>query len=890
MRWVRKWNLRIRSLLRRTHVERDLDDELQDYLEREIETQQAAGLLAEDARRAAISGLHGAERLKEECRDARGIRWLDDTLNDLRYAIRTLRRTPGFASIVILTLALGAGANALIFTVIDSVLLRPLPYPDSQQLVYIDSIQAGSVRGSTSLPNFLDIRKQSRSFSEIAAYHEKSASLRLPTGEPIHSSGAVTSANIFDVLKVRPMLGGSFTAGQDQAGKPCSVVLSAEFWREHLSGDPRALGQDLEIDGKTCSVSGVMPDGFVFPSRDTEFWIPLQPSPDATNRGANFLDVIARLKAGATLPTAQAELKLIASRLEKAFPDDDKGFGIGGQGYQDLITGDSRPALFALLAAVAVLLLIACANIANLQLARALGRKREIAIRAAMGADRMRVMRQLFTENLLLAVAGTGIGLALAAVSLGLLKRLADGSIPRVQEIDLRPEVCLAMLILASISALLFGLAPVWQAARQDIETALRESTAAVAGGRNQQKLRNVLVVAQLSLAIVLLAGSGLLLRTLYHVLHTDSGFVAEHVLTMQTAVSGTEPVDRNLATTVYGPELDQIEELPGVKAAGFITFLPLSNGRASASFIIKGRADHGPGSQPRALLNATSERFFSALQVPLLKGRFFQRTDTLGQPRVAIVNDVLARRYFAGEGPIGKQIAFDDTDFKTNPITIVGVVHGTRQIGLAKPPDAQLYLDFRQVPPATLWSQFLLKQIMTYVVRVSSGDPGSVNKEVQTVIHRVDPGQTVFHVATMNEIVSASVRSRRLGAILLAVFAGLALVVAVAGLYGVLSYMVMQKKRDIAVRMALGANRNEVVQMVISHALVLYAIGLAAGLVGVIWCGHLLSSMLTGIRPWDPIALGFTTMVLLLVSFFAAWFPARRAASIDPYQALRSE
>jgi predicted permease len=512
-----------------------------------------------------------------------------------------------------------------------------------------------------------------------------------------------------------------------------------------------------------------------------------------------------------------------------------------------------------------------------------------MAIRAALGAGRIRVARQLFTENVILALIGTAAGLALAAGCLGLLKHVAASAIPRVQEIDLRPEVCFAMFIVAGISALFFGLASIWQSARQDIETALRESASAVGVGRNQQRIRDLLVVAQLSLAIVLLAGSGLLLRTLYQLLNADHGFTAEHVLTMQTAVSGTEPADKNLAATVYSPELDEIERIPGVKAAGFITFLPLSNGSASATFLIKGHSDPSPGTQPHALLNAASEDFFGALQIPLLKGRFFTRTDTLESARVAIVSDVLARRYFAGQDPIGKQIAFDDTDFKSHPITIIGVVQGTRQTGLAKPPDPQLYLDFRQVPPATFWSQFLLKQIMTYVVR-SNGDPGALGHEVQHAIHRVDPAQTVFHVATMTEIVSASVQSRRLGGILLSVFAGLALVVAAAGLYGILSYLVMHRRRDIAVRMALGAQQNEVVRMIVSRALLLYTTGLAAGLVGVIWCGHLLSNMLVGIRPFDPVALGITTAVLLLFTLLAAWFPARRAASIDPYQALRTE
>ncbi|HWF48032.1 MAG TPA: ADOP family duplicated permease, partial [Bryobacteraceae bacterium] len=601
------------------------------------------------------------------------------------------------------------------------------------------------------------------------------------------------------------------------------------------------------------------------------------------------LDVIARRKPGATVAGAQSELRVIANHLDKAYPEDDKGLGITTQPYQNLVVGDVRPALFALLGAVGLLLLIACANIGNLQLARALGRKREMAIRAALGAGRMRVARQLFTENLILAFAGTAAGLWIAAASLGLLKRLATGAIPRVQEIDLRADVCLAMLLVAGLSAVLFGLAPVWQAARQDIETALRENSGAITGGRNQQKFRDILVLAQLSLAIVLVAGSGLLLRTLYHLLHTDRGFVTEHVLTMQTAVGGTEPANENLATAVYGPELDQIEAIPGVKAAGFITFLPLSNGHAQFTFSIKGRPNPDPNNGPRASLNAASDDFFRALQIPLLYGRFFLRTDTIGQPRVAIINDILARRYFDGQDAIGKQLSFQDPDSDAHPVTIVGVVRGSRQYALARPPDAEIYLDFRQVPPATIWSQFLLKQIMTYVVR-GTGEPAVLSNEVQRAIHQVDPAQTVFHIATMQEIVSASVQSRRLGAILLSVFAGLALIVAAAGLYGVLSYTITQKSREIAVRIALGAGQNDVVRMIVWRALKLFAIGLSVGLIGVVWSGHFLSSMLAGVQPWDPVSLGITTTVLLIVTLLAAWFPARRAASIDPHRALRSE
>jgi putative ABC transport system permease protein len=880
---------RLVCLCRRNQMTEDLEEEMRLHTELRTNRLSEQGIDSQEAFYTARRLFGNKLLLKEVSREMWGWMSLERVLQDLRFAVRMLHINRMFSMVAIATLALGAGANALMFTVIDSVLLRPLPYPDSRQLFDLDSVFANGSHGSTSLPNFLDIGARNRSFSAMAAYQEKSVSLRLPDGEPIHSSGVAASANLFDVLGVHPMLGHSFAAGQDQPGKPCSVIVSAEFWREHFAGDPRVLGRNLAVDGRACAISGVMPDGFSFPSRDSEFGIARQPTPATMQRGLDFLDVIARLKPGVTLAAAQTELNVIARRLARAYPGADKGLAFGARLYQDTITGDAHPALLALLGAVALLLLIACANIANLQLARALGRKREMAIRAALGASRMRVARQLLTENLMLALMGVGVGLGLAGGSLGLLKRLAAGAIPRVEQIDLRPEICLAMLIVASVSALLFGLAPVWQAARQDIETALRESAGAVTGSRHQQKFRDVLVVAQLSLAIVLLAGSGLLLRTLGQLLHTDRGFVAERVLTLQTAVSGTEPVDKNFATTVYGPELDQIARIPGVKSAGFITFLPLSNGHASFTFSITGRANPNPETGPRASLNAASDDFFRALRIALLRGRFFATTDTLGKPRVAIVNDVLAQRYFAGQDPIGKQITFQDPDSEAHPATIVGVVRGSRQRALAKPPDAEVYLDFRQVPPATLWSQFLLKQIMSFVVR-TSGDPATVANDVRRVVHRVDPGQTIFHVETMEDIVSASVRSRRLGAILLSVFAGLALVVAAAGLYGVLSLMVAQRKRDIAIRMAMGALPSEIVRMVVGRALVLYTIGLVGGLLGVIWCGHLLSNMLAGIQPWDPVALGITTAVLLLISFLAAWFPAQRAVSVDPYLTLRTE
>ncbi|HEY6989764.1 MAG TPA: ABC transporter permease [Bryobacteraceae bacterium] len=610
--------------------ELSLEEELRSHVELAAADALKEGVAPDEAMLAGRRDLGNTLLIQEDARTTWGFAPWDHFLQDLRFGVRQCKRQPGFAAVAILTFALGAGANALMFTVVDSVLLRPLPYPDAHQLVSLGSIDAKGSHGSTSLPNFLSLRKYAQSFSGLAVYQEKSVSLRLPGGEPVHAAGVAASANLFNILRVGPMLGRTFLAGEDQPGKSCAVVLSTEFWREYFSSDPRILGQYLTVDGKTCRVSGIMPAHFAFPSRDVGFWMPFQPTSDMAQRGAQFLDVIGRLKPGVTLATAQNEMKVLAQRLEKAFPAENKGKGVGVQLYRDTLTGDIRPALLALLASVAVLLLIACANIANLQLARALGRKREMAIRAALGAGRLRVARQLLTENLMLAFAGSGIGLTLAAGSLDLLKRLGANAIPRVYEIALHPEVCLAMLMVASISAVLFGLAPIWQTARQDIETALRESATSAGGGRRQQQFRDLLVVAQLTLAIVLLAGSGLLLRGLYRLLHSDRGFTAEHVLTLQTAVSGMEPAGKNIAAAIYSPELDAIERIPGVKAAGFITFLPLSNGHATASFLIKGSQDRGLDAKPRVSLNAASDDFFRALRIPLLAGRFFATTDTL--------------------------------------------------------------------------------------------------------------------------------------------------------------------------------------------------------------------------------------------------------------------
>ncbi len=808
---------------------------------------------------------------------------------DVVYALRQFRRAPGYAALAIAILALGTGANALMFSVIDSVLLRPLPYADASQLVDLNRVDPQGRGGSISLPTFLDIRAQVKSLRAVAAYRGRSVSLRLPSGDAIHIGAIESSANLFDLLGVRPMLGRTFLDDEDQPGNPCVAVLSADIWRERFGGDRAAIGTRFSLDGAPCTVVGVMPSGIAFPpSASDAVWTPMHPSGQLLQRDTDYLNAIGRLQRGVTAQTARNELNVLSDNIVKA-NSDEKGTHIGITPYLDTITAESRPALFALLGAVILLLLITCANVANLQLARALGRKREFAIRAAVGAAKGRLARQLLTESLALAAAGGLAGLGLAALSLDALKKWGAEIVPRAREIQLHTEVCAAVIAAAALTGILFGLAPILQAFRQDIERNLRDAATALSGARRQQRVRDFLVAGQLALAIILLAGSGLLLRTLYHLLHQDLGFSAERVLTLQTAIPGSSYKGRDLTAALYGPEIDRLRQLPGVRAVGFVSYLPLSNGYAGASFNIPGRPAADIRHAPNAALNSASEDFFKALGIPLLAGRFFTVEDNQAAPRAAIINDALAKKYFAGENPIGRRIAFDDPEYQKRPLTIVGVVRGSRQRELEQPPETEIYLCFRQIPPDTLWSDFLLKGIMTFAVR-SGGNPAGLTKSIENALHSIDPDQTVFHVAAMDEIVSSRLDTRRFTAILLGVFAALALTVAAAGLYALLSYTVGQRRREIAVRIALGARSEDVIRGVVARAMWLYAMGLAAGVVGAVWCGRFLSVMLAGVEPWDAMTLLATAAALFIVSLLAAWFPARRAASIDPMRVLRME
>src|SRR5579864_1902802 len=808
---------------------------------------------------------------------------------DLKSFIRQLRRSPGFMVVVLLMLTLGAGADALMFSVAYSVLLRPLPYPQGNRLVQLNSVTPAGELGSVSWLNFQDWRAQNQSFTEMSAYIVQNSSLQLNHGDNTRIVTVNTTANLLSMLGVRPQLGRVFRSDEDQPDKPCLVILSAPLWSSQFDSDPSIVGKNIRLDDAQYLVVGVMPKGFSFPNgNDSGLWTPLHPV--ITSRGSGYLTVMGQLKPGVTLPQARSELTIIGQRLSDAYPQENKGLGIKGTLYHDVVTGDVSTALWALIGAVILVQLIICANVGNMQLARAIGRKREIAIRIAMGAGKWRIARQLFTESFALALLGSAAGLAIAYEALHVLKNLAANVLPRVKEIQLYPQVCLALLATAALTAILFGLVPVLQTGEKDLETTLRENGRGINGGRGRTWMRDVLVIGQLGLAVILLFGSVVLLHSLYRLLDQDIGFSSQQVLTMRASITGDGYNGRNLATSLYAPQLDRIRQLPGVESVGLVTFLPLSLGHTTANFMIVGRENGDPQHPPQAALNCASEDYFRVLKISLARGRFFSESDGPTSPRVAIVNDVLSQRYFGKKDPIGQQIAFGDPDFIAHPLTIVGVVHGSRQRALTELSEPEIYFDLRQVPPNTLWTQILLRNVMSYVVRTNSSNPESLNNSIQGAIHEVDSKETMFDIQSMDDVVSRFVQDRRLGLILLGIFAVIALLVAAVGLYAMLSYNVQQRRPEIAVRMAMGARRADVLRLIAGRAFLLNAIGLAAGIVGAITSGQVLSGLLYGVQTWDPVTLFATCGVLALITLPATLIPAYRAASVDMLHTLRIE
>jgi predicted permease len=822
-------------------------------------------------------------RVEDAGEPSGGASWSDDLRRDVRFGLRSLGRSPGFAAVAILCLALGIGANAAIFSVVNAVLLRPLPYPEADHLVRVYESFPGGMYGSVSVPNYRDWLAQSDGFEQLAAWRVGSRNLR-GSGEAEHLRVVEATPNLFSMLRASSLLGRTFVPGQDEPGKAQVAVLSESLWRRRFGGDRSVLGRAIELDGSPHTVIGVMPASFAFPPSwvRTDVWMPFKPSPQQENaRGSHFLAVIGRLKPGMSLDRAGAQLRGVAATLEREYPVQQAGRSVVVQPLQETVVGKTRPALLILLGAVLLVLLIACANVANLLLARAAARRREVAIRLALGASRARLIRQFLIESLVLALAGALVGTLLARWSLAVLVPLAEGALPisgGVPGIPIDGRVFGFLLLVTVLSGLAFGVVPALQASREDIRDTLGDASAKATSGGRQQRFRNALVMAEIALSLVLLIGAGLLLRGFLRVSATAPGLEARNVLTAHVTVPDSQ---RDGATPrLFRPLLDRLRHIPGVRSAAVVSLLPIQSFGMNGTYVVEGRPAPAAGQEPLAELRVASPQLFASLGIPTLRGRDFEERDGGPGARWAIINEALARQQFPGENPVGRRFRLEEEEA---PHTILGVVGNVREAGLDREPFPEIYFPYAEAGADGMPGDAIL--VIRTVV-----PPGSVAADVRAAVRGVDPGLPVHQVETMEEVISKSLAGRRLNLWLLGIFAGIALVLSAAGLYGVISYLVAQRTREIGVRIALGAQTQDVVGLVMRQGARLTAVGIALGLLGAFLFTRALESLIYGVSARDPLTFVAIAALLAAVALLATWIPAERAAHIDPLLAIRKE
>ena len=869
---------RLRALLKRAELEQEMDDELRHHLEMERAELARAGLSEEEARRQALVGFGGVERTKEQAREARGFPWLEDLAQDVRYAARGLARAPGFAFAVIATLTLAIGANVAMFAVVDAVLLSPLPYRDADRLVWLREVDPteGGRDQAVSPPTAEDWRRAQRSFAGVAAISDEPV-VFLGAGGPEKIEAAAVSADFFQVMGTWPALGRGFLAEDDVQGARRVVVLSDALWRRRFGADPGVVGRLVRLGADAHEVVGVAPRGFEFP-RGAELWMPLAPAlgEGALVRGAHFLDVVGRLAPGVDAARAEAELVSIQGRIAETDPSY-AGYGARVESLRTHEVGSVRTALLVLLAAVGFVLLIACANVAGLLLARAGSRAREMSIRLAVGAGRRRLVRQLLTESVALAAAGGACGLLLAAWGVGALRALGPDVLPRASELGVSWEAVAFTVLVTLLTGTAFGLVPALRASRLDLAAALRDGAASLAGGLRSTRLRGALVVAESALTVVLLVGAGLMLNSLVRLLLVDPGFRPDGVSTFLIALPRERYPDGPRQAAFYSELRERVRTLPGVLSVGLGSNVPVSGQSMMSPLMVEGRAREPGAAQTFVQQTVADEGYFRALGMRLVAGRAFTEADGASAVPAAVVNEELARRVFPGEDPIGKRLR---TMFGSPAMReIVGVVADVRHAGPARAAPPQVFVPFAQSPGP----------YMTLVVR-AEGEPRALAAGVRAAVLGVDPEQPVDRVASLESLLAGTMARSRLYALLLGGYALLALALAAVGLYGVIAYSVGQRTHEIGVRVALGATAGTVVRDVLGQGLALCGAGMGMGLLGAVAVARVLRGLLYGVGPGDVATYSAAAAVLLVVSVAACWAPARRAARIDPLIALRHE
>jgi putative ABC transport system permease protein len=807
---------------------------------------------------------------------------------DIRYGIRMLLKAPSISIVATIALALGIGANTAIFSVVNAVLLRPLPFANSEQLMNVWETDAtrGYVRGSASYPNFVDWREQNHVFERMASYHANDFILT-GRGESTRLQGAVVNADLFPLLGVAPVIGRGFLPDEDKPGESGRVVvLSQGLFQKRFNSDPNIVNQSIVLDGKNFTIVGVMPSAFQFPIQNepVELWTTVAldregKEPITEERGAHYMNVIARLKPGVSREQAQAEMTSISARLEQQYPDKDLHKSSAVEPTLEALVSAIRPALLILLAAVGCVLLIACANVANLLLARAMTRHKEMAIRSALGASRMRVVRQLLTESILLSLAGGALGLVLAVWWSDLLVALGKENIPRALQVGLDWRVLAFTLVVSVLTGVIFGLVPALHSSKTELTESLKEGGRGSGEGARRNRTRGVLVVSELAIAVVLLVGAGLLIQSLWRLRQVSPGFESQNLLTFVVGIPEVKyPTDKQ--AQFYHDLVARVESLPGVRSATAVIPLPLSGDMFRISFETEGRPI-AKGDLPSADFFAISDGYFKTLGVSILKGRDFTVRDNKQAPGVIIVNQAFAQKFFPNEDALGKRIKPGITTDANEPAMreIVGVVSDVRNRNLSSELRAGYFVPVAQVP---------INQ-MTVVVRTTN-DPHSLITAVQNEVHSMDKELPVYNVKTMDEYISATVAAPRFNTTLLVIFASVALVLTIVGLYGVMSYSVAQRTNEIGIRMALGAQTRDVLRLIVSQGFKLVLVGLGIGLIGAFALMRVISSLLFGVTTKDPLTFAAVAVLLAFVALLACYIPARRATRLDPLRALRYE
>ena len=799
---------------------------------------------------------------------------MTDFVRDMRHAFRQLLKTPSFTVVAVLTLALGIGATSAIFSVVNTVLLRPLPYPEPDRLMIVNEIVPQYGRFSVAPATFLDWRQQNTVFERIAAFSSGSVTLVNSEG-PDRVPSAAVSWDTFDLLKVNPVLGRTFMEVEGTPGKDTVAILSYGAWHRRFGGDPGMLHKTIMLNGKAITIVGVMPQGFYFPSRTTEIWTPMAVNPATASRGGHFLGTIARLKPGVSVEQADTELKTISMRLAKQYPQQSADESAEVRPLREQIVANIRPALLTLLAAVGVVVLIACANVANLLLVRASVREKEIAIRSALGAGGRRLGLQMLAESIVLAVLGGALGLLIAYLVIQPIQALSAGSIPRVAELSIDGSVLAFVAAVSLLTGFLFGLAPAWHASRTTLGHVLKEG-GRTSGGVRARWIRSALLVGEVGLSIVLLVGAALLLRSFAKLTGVDPGFNPDPVIGFQVSLPATSYPDDHNRVAFFTRLLERLETNPQVRSAGMVQTLPL-RGTYVLSVNIQGRLEPDPAKVPSANYRVISPKYFEALGIPLLRGRVFTERDAEKSPMVAVVDQAFADKHFPTEDPIGRGI--DIGNGSDGFYEIVGVVGSIRQEGLDANPNPTMYVPYRQDVFSSMW-----------ILAKTTGDPAQLVATARQAVREIDPSLPAYNATPLGDTISESVAERRFSMLLLGVFAGVALFLAAVGLYGVVAYTVTQRTPEIGVRMAIGAQPAHVLRMVVGAGLKLAIAGVVLGTAAALLAARFISTMLFGVTPFDPASYFATTAMLLAVAALACYIPARRAMRVDPLVALRQE